>query len=514
MTVPVVVQSERPRPAVTLLAVALATFMTYLDNNIVNVAMPAIQHDLHLTISGLEWVVSSYILVFASLLLAGGRLADVFGRRRLFLIGLGVFTVASLAAGLSGNATALVASRAVQGLGAALVTPTTLAIISATFLDARKRAAAVGIWSGVGALALAVGPLLGGVLSQHASWQWIFIINVPVGVATFALGSRVIPESKVEAGPGRLDLPGLLTSAIALFALTYALIEGQRRGWTSPLILGCFTVAVGLGLAFVRIELSSRQPMVAMSLFRERVFSGGIVALMMWGFGLFGIYFFTSLYLQNVLGFSPTKAGLAFLPMALLMAGGAVISEQVTRRIGAHLVVGFAMVLMAAGIASVSLLSKDASFLDLMPSFAVIGIGGGLTVPLTASVLDAMPREEAGVASGIFNAAREVSGLLGITVRQRVPRRWKRSSAATGPAPSLPPAWSWPAEQPPSSACARVRRSPACDRGGVCRPISPRSPASRSRVGRRPGRSWYRPGRRPQRPGGMPRRGCRRSRAR
>ena len=406
----------RPGPTLTLLAVALATFMTYLDNNIVNVAMPAIQQDLHLTISGLEWVVSAYILVFASLLLAGGRLADVFGRKRLFLIGLGIFTVASLAAGLAGTAAELVTSRAVQGLGAALVTPTTLAIISATYTDARKRAAAVGIWSGVGALALAVGPLLGGVLSQHASWEWIFIINVPVGIATLLLGWRVIPESRIEAGPRRLDVPGVLTSAVGLLALTYGLIEGQSRGWTSPVILTCFAVAVLLGAAFVTVERRSRQPMVALALFRERVFSGGLIALMMWGFGLFGIYFFTSLYLQNVLGFSPTKAGLAFLPMALLMAAGAVISEQITHRVGAARVVGFAMVLMAAGIASVSFLSADATYLDLMPGFAVIGIGGGLTVPLTASVLDAMPRAEAGVASGIFNAAREISGLLGITV--------------------------------------------------------------------------------------------------
>ncbi|MDQ2738970.1 MAG: MFS transporter [Actinomycetota bacterium] len=407
---------EQTRSKLTLLTVALATFMTYLDNNIVNVAMPAIQKDLHLTISGLEWVVSSYILVFAGLLLAGGRLADVFGRKKLFLIGLGIFTVASLAAGLAGNATALVISRSVQGLGAALVTPTTLAIISATFTNARQRATAVGIWSGVGALALAVGPLLGGVLSQHASWEWIFILNVPIGALTFVMGVRVITESRRDSGPRRLDVPGLGTSALALLALTYGLIEGQSRGWTSPLIVACFVVAVVLGAAFLWIERRNAQPMIAMSLFSERVFSGGLIALMMWGFGLFGIYFFTSLYLQNVLGFSPTKAGLAFLPMALLMAVGAVVSEQVSRRVGSHRVVAFAMLLMAGGIAWVSLLSADTSFLGLMPSFAVIGIGGGLTVPLTASVLDAMPREEAGVASGIFNASREVSGLLGVTV--------------------------------------------------------------------------------------------------
>src|ERR1700712_3947878 len=407
---------ETTRPKLTLLAVALATFMTYLDNNIVNVAMPAIQQDLHLSISGLEWVVSSYILVFASLLLAGGRLADVFGRKRLFLIGLGIFTVASLAAGVAGDVTTLVISRSLQGLGAALVTPTTLAIISATFTETRQRATAVGIWSGVGALALAVGPLLGGVLSQHASWERIFFINVPVGVLTFALGASVITESRLDVGPRRLDIPGLVTSAAALFALTYALIEGQQHGWTSPLIRGCFPFALALGLAFVSIERRSAEPMVALKLFSERVFSGGLIALMMWGFGLFGIYFFTSLYLQDVLGFSPTEAGLAFLPMALCMVAGAVLSERLSRWIGAGRLGGTAMLAMGIGIGTVSLLGAGASYAQLMPSFVVIGIGGGLTTPLTAAVLGAMPPERAGVASGLFNASREVAGLLGITV--------------------------------------------------------------------------------------------------
>src|SRR6478609_4962653 len=377
--------------------------MTYLDNNIINVAIPAIQQDLQLTTSGLEWVVSSYILVFASLLLAGGRLADVWGRKRFFLIGLSIFTGASLVAGFAGNVDVLVISRAVQGLGAALVTPTTLAIISATFTEGRQRAAAVGIWSAVGALALAVGPLLGGLLSEYLSWGWIFFINVPVGLATLALAAVAIRESREDSGPRRIDVPGVIISAVALFALTFALIEGHDRGWTSPVILGAFGIAAVLGIVFVQLERRVAEPMVAMSLFRERVFSGGLVALMMWGFGLFGIYFFTSLYLQGVLGFSPTAAG-------------AVISERVSHRLGAHRVVAVAMLLMAGGIASVSLLGADAGFASLMPSFAVIGIGGGLTVPLTASVLDAMPRAEAGVASGIFNASREVSGLLGITV--------------------------------------------------------------------------------------------------
>jgi EmrB/QacA subfamily drug resistance transporter len=419
----------------TLLAVGLATFMTYLDNNVVNVAIPAVQKDLHLTTSGLEWVVSGYILVFASLLLAGGRLADVWGRKRVFLTGLAIFTGSSLAAGLATSAGQLIAARAVQGLGAALLTPTTLAIISATFEAGRRRAVAIGIWSAVGALALAVGPLIGGALTEYLSWEWIFFINVPVGAITMLLGARVIDESRDASAPRRIDLPGVATSTLALFALTYALIEGHDKGWTSPLILGSFAAAAVLGALFVRIENAAPAPMVNLRLFRERVFTGGLIALSLWAFGLFGIYFFTSLYLQGVLGFSSTKAGAAFVPMALLMAVGAIVSERVSHRWGAHRVVSVALVAMGLGIASVSLLGADASFASLMPAFALIGISGGFTVPLTATVLDAMPTAEAGVASGVFNASREVAGLLGITVIGAVLTARQSSLLGGGSAP-------------------------------------------------------------------------------
>jgi predicted MFS family arabinose efflux permease len=214
----------------------------------------------------------------------------------------------------------------------------------------------------------------------------------------------------------RLDLPGLVLSAVSLTALTWALIEGSPRGWTSALVLGAFAVAAVAGLAFVTVEQRSADPMVDIALFRDRVFSGGVVAMMLWAFGLFGIYFFTSLYLQDVLRFSPTEAGLAFLPMALCLVTGAVLSERIARALGSARVVGAAMLLMGVGIATVSLLGAGASYLALMPSFVVIGIGGGLTTPLTATVLGAMPGDRAGVASGLFNASREVAGLLGITV--------------------------------------------------------------------------------------------------
>ena len=334
-----------------LVAVALATFMTYLDNNIVNVAIPDIQRDLGLTTSGLEWVVSGYILVFARLLLAGGRLADAFGRRRLFLVGLAIFTASSLVAGLRRRTpTTLIAARAVQGLGAALVTPTTLAIICATFTDPRERNAAVGIWSGVGALALAVGPLLGGLLTQHVSWEWIFCINVPVGIATMALGAWAITESR-EDEARRLDLAGLGLSTVVAVRADLGADRGPRPGldldrssWAPSRV-----AAPSRRWRSSVVERRVAQPMVDVSLFRERVFTGGLIALMLWAFGLFGIYFFTSLYLQGVLGFSPTKAGAAFVPMALLMAGSAVVSERVAARFGAYRSTGFGMLADGAG---------------------------------------------------------------------------------------------------------------------------------------------------------------------
>ena len=236
---------------------SLAAFMTYLDNNIVNVAIPTIQRSLHLSVSGLEWVVSSYLLTVAGLLLVGGRLADVFGRRRLFLAGMAVFTLSSLAAGLAGSGGVLIASRAIQGIGAALLMPATLAIIMATFTNVRERSMAIGIWAAAGALALATGPALGGLISQHLHWGWIFLINVPVGVITFAIAIFYVTESRSESAVRQLDLPGLATSALSLFALTYALIEGNVSGWTAPRILGAFALAAVSAGIFLAIESRS-----------------------------------------------------------------------------------------------------------------------------------------------------------------------------------------------------------------------------------------------------------------
>jgi EmrB/QacA subfamily drug resistance transporter len=427
-----------------LTAVSLATLMCYLDNNVVNVALPTIERSLHLSVSGLEWIVSSYLLVLGGLLLVGGRVADVFGRRRVFLAGLVIFTLSSLAAGLAASADVLIAARAVQGLGAALVMPASLAIIVATFTNARERTAAIGIWGAVGALGLALGPVIGGLVSQHLHWGWIFLINVPLGVVTVALAFAFIAESRgrseaeMAAASARstaalLDIPGLISSALALFALTYALIEGQDKGWTSPLITAAFAVAaVGAGI-FLAIEARSPHPMVPLSIFRSAAFSGGLGTMMIWSFGVLGIYFFTSLYLQGNLGFSPTKAGLAFVPMALCLAVAALMSPRVTALIGGHRTVALGMAIMTVGLVLFARLGAGATFSGLLPGFVLFGLGAGLmNVPLTNAIVDGASTEQAGVASALLNATREIAGLLGVTIVGAVLRSSEGSALRGG----------------------------------------------------------------------------------
>jgi EmrB/QacA subfamily drug resistance transporter len=433
-----------------LTAVSLATLMTYLDNNVTNVALPTIERSLHLSVSGLEWIVSSYLLVLGGLLLVGGRVADVYGRRRIFLAGLVIFTLSSLTAGLAGSGGVLIAARAVQGLGAALVMPAALAIIAATFTDARERTAAIGISGAIGALGLALGPALGGVISQHLHWGWIFLVNVPLGAVTLAIALPSIAESRggspalsgeAESRPAtavaRLDLPGLLISAVALFSLTYALIEGGDKGWTSPLIIGAFAVAAVAAAVFLVIESRSAYPMVPLPIFRNAAFSGGIGTMMIWSFGVLGIYFFTSLYLQGNLGFSPTKAGLAFVPMALCLALAATLSPRVVPVLGGNRTVALGMAIMTAGLLLFAPLGAGATFGELLPGFILFGLGAGLmNVPLTNAVLEGAPTERAGIASALFNASREVAGLLGVTVIGAVLRSSENAALRSGTRPA------------------------------------------------------------------------------
>jgi EmrB/QacA subfamily drug resistance transporter len=420
---------EKNRRWWALVAVALGTFMTYLDNNVVNVALPSIQRDLGLTMAGLEWIASAYILVFAGLLLAGGRIGDVLGMRGTFFAGLAVFTLASVVAGLAPSQEMLIGARAVQGVGAALLTPASLALLPQLFPDPRERGTAIGIWGGVGALALAIGPLTGGWLSEHVSWGWIFGINAPIGIATAVLAAVSIPASPRSASRG-LDLPGLSASSLALFALTYALIEGESQGWGSTGILSAFGVAAASAIAFVIIEARSANPMMDLAIFRLRVFSGGLISMGLWAFGVFGIYFYTAIYMQNVLGFSPTEAGAAFVPMALVMAAMATLAPRVEVRFGAGRTVAAALALMAAAIAGISTYGEGTSYLDLLPWFLLYGVGGGLLVPLNNVIVSVLPAARAGIASGMLNVSREVFGLLGITILGAI--LTNRANAAAG----------------------------------------------------------------------------------
>jgi EmrB/QacA subfamily drug resistance transporter len=396
-------------------AVTLGTFMTYLDNNVGNVALPTIQRELGLSISGLEWIVSSYILVFAGLMLVGGRLSDVFGARRVFLTGLAVFTLSSLAAGLATTGATLIAARGVQGVGAALLTPTALALLSQIFPEPGERGRAVGIWSAAGALSMALGPVTGGFISENLHWGWIYLINVPIGIATFALAAWAVRPAFTRVRHN-LDLPGLGTSALALVALTYALIEGDSAGWTSAEILSAFGLFAAAAVAFVLVERQAAEPMIDLSLFRARAFGGGLLTMGIWSFGVFGIYFFSALWLQNVLGFSPTQAGAAFVPMALVMGVVAILSQRISAVLGMGRTVALGMALMGVAIYMISGIGADGDYADVVPWFLLYGLGGGMLVPLTAAILNGMPKGRSGVASGVLNVSREVFGLLGITV--------------------------------------------------------------------------------------------------
>ncbi len=399
----------------TLAAVAFGLFMIMIDNTVVNVALPSIQRDLGVGLSELEWIVTGYALTFAAMMLIGGKLADAYGRRRLFVIGIVVFTLASLWCGLSGSGGELIAARVVQGLGAALMSPATLSIITATF-PPRQRGTAIGIWAGVSALALAIGPLVGGLLTEHLSWHWIFFVNIPVGIVAIAAAFLFIDESRDETHMS-LDIPGLVTSAVGLFALTYGLIEANTYGWGSTRIVGAFVVSVVSLAAFVVIERTSRAPMLDLGLFRNRVYVGANVAVLLVALSMFGVFFFISLYLQNILGYSAVQAGAAFLPMTLLIIVVAPLGGRLADRFGSRWLMSGGMALLAVHLLLFTGLDQTSTFWSLVPSLVIGGIGIALVMtPSSAAAMKSVPVDKAGVGSGVLNAFRQVGGSVGIAL--------------------------------------------------------------------------------------------------
>jgi len=427
--------AEENRRWWTLGALCFALFMIMLDNTVVNVALPAIQSDLGISVSELEWTVAAYALTFASLLLTGGKLGDLLGRRLIFTIGLAVFTLSSLACGLSSTAPELISARAVQGIGAALMMPATLSIISATF-HARERGMAIGIWAGVSAVALAIGPLLGGVITEHISWNWIFYVNVPIGVLAVIAAIVVVPESRDTSREQRLDLPGLATSAAGLFALVYALIEAHSYGWTSARILGLFAIAAVALVAFVLLELHQRVPLLDLSLFRNGTFAGANLVAILVTLAMFGIFVFFPIYMQTFRGWSPIQAGAALLPWTLMIVIFAPIAGKLSDRVGSRWLMAGGMTVVAICCLLLSTVTLHSSFWHMLPAFILGGLGMSFVMtPMSAAAMGAAPVDKAGVASGVLNTFRQVGVALGIGIMGAIITNRAAAAAADGASP-------------------------------------------------------------------------------
>jgi EmrB/QacA subfamily drug resistance transporter len=403
---------------VILVLVCLAQFMVILDATIVNVALPSIQQDLGLSEANLQWIVNAYTLVFGGFLLLGGRAGDLIGRKRLFLAGLVVFTVASLLDGLAVNEGMLIGSRALQGLGAAFISPAALSIISTTFAEGKERARALGVWAAIAIGGAAVGLILGGALTQAFSWPWIFFVNVPVGVATFVLALRLIPESRDEHAHRAFDVGGAISVTGGLMALVYAIVKAETDGWVSATTIGFFVLSAVLLTSFVAIELRSKAPLVRLSIFRVRSLLTANVVMLLVASGMFSMFFFNTLYIQRVLGYGPLEAGLAFLPFTAGIMISAGLASQFAPRVGVRPVAALGMIVTAVGMLLLVRLPVDGTYLaDVLPSLVVTSLGmGAVFMPLTLIATTGLKDEDQGLASGLFNTSQQIGGALGLAI--------------------------------------------------------------------------------------------------
>ena len=401
-----------------LVIVGLAQFMVVLDATIVNVALPSIQRGLHFSADTLQWVVNAYTLSFGGFLMLGGRAADLIGRKRLFVSGIVLFSAASLLNGLAGSAGILVAGRALQGLGGALVSPAALSVLTTTFAEGAERTKALGIWSAVAVGGGAVGLLLGGVLTDLLSWQWVFFVNVPVGAGAIALALRYVPESR-SPGVGRgVDIGGAVSVTAGLMVLVYAIVNARTAGWISTPTLGLAAVAVALLATFVALELRLRNPLIRLGIFRLRSLSSANLVMLLVAAGMFAMFFFASIYVQEVLGYTPLKAGLAFLPVTAGIIAGAGLSQQLIKRVGVRAVGVTGMAIGAVGFLLLSRVPVAGTYAgDLLPGLLTMSIGLGLTfVPVTLIATTNVEATDAGLASGLLNTAQQLGGALGLAV--------------------------------------------------------------------------------------------------
>jgi EmrB/QacA subfamily drug resistance transporter len=406
----------RKQRLVVLLICSSSLFMTYLDSTILNVALPTLQADLHASLAGLQWVADAYLLVLASLLLLAGSMADRFGRKRLFLIGLAGFSLGSLLCSLAPNVGSLVALRMLQALGGCMLTPVSLSIVRNTFTDARERARALGIWSGIFGLATACGPVVGGILVSQVGWRSVFWVNVPIGAAMLVAARRYVPESRAPR-PRRVDAPGQLLMIAFLGTLTYAVIQGPAYGWASTPILTLFTIAAAALAAFITVERRREEPLLELRFFRSPPFAGASVIAVLSFVILAGFLFVITLYLQQARGYSPLHAGLALLPATVVMAAAAPVAGHLTGRRGPLIPLAASGILMAVGSALLLGLNPGTSYLWLALAFAVLGAGLGLVnPPITNAGVSGMPPEQAGVASAVISSTRQIGNVLGVAV--------------------------------------------------------------------------------------------------
>jgi EmrB/QacA subfamily drug resistance transporter len=403
---------------IALILLCFAQFIVVLDASIVNVALPSIGEDLNFSQDNLAWVVNAYVLTFGGFLLLGGRLADLLGRRRVFIFGLLVVAAASLAAGFASSEGQLIAARAAQGLGAAIISPAALSIVTNTFSDGADRNKALGAWGAVAGAGGAAGVLFGGILTDGPGWEWVLWINVPVALVVAALAPRLIPESRSESTTRHFDTAGAVSVTAGLSLLVYTIVDATDAGWGSTQTLGLLTLSAALIAAFVAIELRSKAPLVPFRIFRLRTLTGANAVGLLLGGSLFAMFFFITLYMQQVLGYSPIEAGLSYLPLAVMIVVASGVGSQLVTRMGFKPVLAIGMVFIAAALLWFSQVSVGGSFVSdiLGPSLlAATGLGFGF-VTTTIAAVSGVREQESGLASGLINTSQQIGGALGLAV--------------------------------------------------------------------------------------------------
>jgi len=434
---PVRASADRSPPGshrLALVVIAAAQLMVMLDLTIVNIALPSMQHDLHFSTTNLTWVIDAYVLVFGGMLLLGGRMGDLFGRRRMFIIGIALFSAASLAGGLATTQAWLIATRSIQGIGAAIASPTALALIATTFEEGRERNRAMAVYAGMSGAGAALGLLLGGVLVDVASWRWVLFVNVPIGLTVLALAPFVLPRTSGRSG--RLDVPGALAVSSGMALLVYGLVRAPTTGWTNARTLTSFGVAIGLLCLFVFIEAHSRRPLLPLRFLANRNRGGGYAVMLLLGAAMLSLIFFLTQFLQEVLHYSPIEAGVAYLPIPIMVGGVGLVVSRLVRRFGIAPFLTLGPLAVAGGLYWLSFLTSSSSYTFLVGPLITIGLGMGLSfVPLTLGAVSSVAKQESGLASALLNTSQQVGGSLGlaalVTVAATVTRNRLGQGAST-----------------------------------------------------------------------------------